>query len=382
MRHDVPVRAQVVVLAGPSGAGKSRVAARLGLPVLRLDDFYRSGGDPALPRIADGPNAGLVDWDHPDSWLRDEALAALDELCRTGAVDVPVYELAKDGRTGWQRLDLGGHRTVVAEGIFAADVVEECRERGLLAAAVCVTQHPAVTFWRRLTRDLREHRKPPLVLLRRGLDLMRHQREVVADAVAVGCEPMTGDQAIARLAPLAAGAAVPGEGSPAAAAGDLRALEGLVQPDGYTCGAATVVAARALRDPAYAASLRSPGRWRAEVLAVHREVRGLVDPVAGRAAVPWPRLLGTPPWAVARRLTAATGRRWRTARPRTADLRAALDAGAPVPLFVGSRLLPRHVVLAVGLDGRGPVVWDPAVGRTRPRGELRWPVTWAAVLPR
>ena len=42
-------------------------------------------------------------------------------------------------------------------------------EAGLLAAAYCVRQHPLVTFWRRLTRDLREHRKPPLVLVRRGV---------------------------------------------------------------------------------------------------------------------------------------------------------------------------------------------------------------------
>lgn len=50
-------RAQVVVLAGPSGAGKSRSAERLGLPILRLDDFYKDGDDPTLPRIAHGANA-------------------------------------------------------------------------------------------------------------------------------------------------------------------------------------------------------------------------------------------------------------------------------------------------------------------------------------
>jgi len=44
-----PVVSRVVVLAGPSGIGKSRLAALSGLPVLRLDDFYRSGDDPALP---------------------------------------------------------------------------------------------------------------------------------------------------------------------------------------------------------------------------------------------------------------------------------------------------------------------------------------------
>ena len=196
------VRARVIVLAGPSGAGKSRLAERLGLPVLRLDDFYRSAGDPALPRIAEGPNAGLVDWDHPDSWLREDALAALDQLCRTGEAQVPVYDIAHDGRTGWQHLHLDGSAWFVAEGIFAAEVVEVCRERGLLGAAYCVTQHPMLTFWRRLTRDLREHRKPPLVLLRRGLALMRAQRAVVARAVAAGCEPVTGDQGHARVTAL------------------------------------------------------------------------------------------------------------------------------------------------------------------------------------
>ena len=52
-----------------------------------------------------------------------------------------------------------------------------------------------MTFWRRLTRDLREHRKPPLVLVRRGWSLMRAQREVVRHAVDLGCRPVSADQA-------------------------------------------------------------------------------------------------------------------------------------------------------------------------------------------
>ena len=102
------VHARVIVLAGPSGAGKSRLAERLGLPVLRLDDFYKNGGDPTLPVISHGANAGLTDWDHPDSWLPDDALATLDALCREGRADVPVYDIAQDGRSGSQTLDLGG----------------------------------------------------------------------------------------------------------------------------------------------------------------------------------------------------------------------------------------------------------------------------------
>ena len=196
----------MVVLAGPSGAGKSRLAERLGLPVLRLDDFYKDGDDPSLPLIRDGANAGLVDWDHPDSWHREDALRALRELCAVETSEVPLYEIAQNGRCGSRTVDLQGADQFVAEGIFAPEVVGTCREEGMLAAAYCITQHPAVTFWRRLTRDLREHRKPPVVLMRRGVALMRDQQRVVAHAVRQGCRRATGDQAYAELT----GSRVPG----------------------------------------------------------------------------------------------------------------------------------------------------------------------------
>jgi uridine kinase len=199
------VRARVIVIAGPSGSGKSRLAERTGLPVLRLDDFYKDGTDPTLPRIADGqPNAGLVDWDDPASWLQDDAFAALETLCREGGVDVPVYEISANGRTGWQHLDLDGSAHFVADGIFAQEIVPRAREAGLLADALCLRQHPAVTFWRRLTRDLREHRKPPPVLLRRGVALMRAQRDVVQHAVDLGCRPVGNQQALRDVAALVA----------------------------------------------------------------------------------------------------------------------------------------------------------------------------------
>ncbi len=187
--------ASVIVLAGPSGAGKSRLAERIGLPVLRLDDFYKDGSDPTLPRITEGQNSGIADWDDPASWLLDDALDALESLCRDGKAEVPIYEISQDGRCGWQVLDLAGSPYFLAEGIFAQEVVPLLAERGLLEAAYCVTQHPMVTFWRRLTRDLREHRKPPFVLVRRGLALMRDQRRVVAHAEALGCRVATPEEA-------------------------------------------------------------------------------------------------------------------------------------------------------------------------------------------
>ena len=199
------VPAQVIVLAGPSGSGKSHLAERLALPILRLDDFYRDGSDAALPRITSGANAGLVDWDDPASWHCDEAVEALTALCRAGSVETPVYSISANGRTGTQTLSLSGSSLVVAEGIFAHHVVGPLREAGLLAAAYCLRQHPLVTFWRRLTRDLREHRKPPLVLLRRGMSLMRDQRRIVAEAVAAGCTAVSADEAhtLVRQLPVA-----------------------------------------------------------------------------------------------------------------------------------------------------------------------------------
>jgi len=194
--------AQVVLLAGASGSGKTSLTRRVGLPTLALDDFYRDADDarqdPPLPR-----RFGIVDWDDPASWDGVAALAAVEALCRTGAADVPVYDIPTSRRTGTVRMDLGGRRVFVAEGIFAAELVAGARERGLLADAICLTLHPAVTFGRRLLRDLAEMRKPPLTLVRRGLALARAERGLVERWTALGCRPCSmaeAEQTLRRLA--------------------------------------------------------------------------------------------------------------------------------------------------------------------------------------
>ncbi|CAN5459978.1 uridine kinase [soil metagenome] len=197
---------RVIVVAGPSGSGKSRLCDRLheslGVLTVNLDDFYKNGDDPTLPRLHLAPGREIVDWDDPASWSCEDALDALETLCRAGAADIPVYDIARDGRVGSRSVVLGSPSYVVAEGLFAQEVVAGCRERGLLADAVCVRNHRLVTFWRRFTRDLREHRKPPLVLLRRGWLLMRAEPRVVAHAVACGCRAMTPDEAYDALTTL------------------------------------------------------------------------------------------------------------------------------------------------------------------------------------
>ena len=167
--------------------------------MLVLDDFYKDGDDPTLPQIALAGGSPITDWDSPDSWNADDAVAAIASLCTTGSADVPVYDIAASRRTGHRELDLRGAEVFVAEGIFAQEIVGTCRDRGLLRDAICVTQQPLVTFVRRLSRDLREHRKPPFYLVRRGLHLAGAQRAVVANAVAKGCRVLDPQSAYDQL---------------------------------------------------------------------------------------------------------------------------------------------------------------------------------------
>jgi hypothetical protein len=147
---------------------------------------------------------------------------------------------------------------------------------------------------------------------------------------------------------------------------------------------------------------------------MHARVTGPVD-AAGRLQVPWPRALGTPPWAVARQLSATSGsasvggsattgglprvdhgvvRAWPGRGVLLDRIVAATAEGRPVPVYVGNRWAPRHVVLFLsGSAGRGDGLrcYDPARGwvvdldrQAFVRGRLglgRWDRPWFAVLP-
>ena len=168
------------------------------------------------------------------------------------------------------------------------------------------------------------------------------------------------------------------------------------QPDRRSCGASVLVVERALRDEGYAHLLLAgdlEARFRAEALGMHRRTTGLVS-LAGRLQLPWPRALGTPPWAVAGQLAPSRGRQvvrwaWRR-RPLLDRIVAQVDRGQTVPLFVGSRWLPRHVVLVVGSDAGRLSIYEPHRGRVQSvptrdflDGTLDlagWPRPWCAVL--
>ncbi len=172
-----------MLLAGPSGSGKSTLAAHLGLPVLRLDDFYREGDDPLLPR----DEAGRPDWDAEGSWNTADALAAVVELATTGTVEAPVYAIGEDRRVGCHAVTAPG--LFIAEGLFADRLVAGCREAGVLADAIVLAPHGLVTFARRFARDVVEARKPVPFLARRGLRLLREHSGVVRRCVDAGMRP-------------------------------------------------------------------------------------------------------------------------------------------------------------------------------------------------
>ncbi len=174
---------------------------------------------------------------------------------------------------------------------------------------------------------------------------------------------------------------------------NLDAVRGLSQPDQRTCGPTSLLAARMLLDPAYAATM-NPHAFATEAVALHRRVTS-----ASGSRLPWPRALGTPPWAVARAMTEFAGIPYSTTlvlfhdRARlVARMQAATGAGQPVPFYVGDRWLPRHVVLAVAALPDGVTVYNPAHGTLDPMAASdfeasklttfgRWTKPWFVVLP-
>lgn len=189
----------MVLLAGPSGCGKSHIARQSGLPIVALDDFYRDATSTDMPRTA----GGEVDWEDPSSWDGDAALAALEQLCTGETVDVPTYSFAESRAVGHHVLSRGESPVVVAEGIFAAELIDALGRRELLADALLITVNRWVTYLRRLFRDSREGRKPFRYLVRQGWAKTASEPRVVAHQLAHGARPVTKAEALARLAELA-----------------------------------------------------------------------------------------------------------------------------------------------------------------------------------
>jgi uridine kinase len=171
------------------------------MPVLNLDDFYRAGTHPVMPRHRE---LGIIDWDDPRAWDADAALDRLLTICKDGAADIPIYDLSQDRAVGARQFSVGDAKVFVAEGLFAGELVHRCREHGILADAIVVYRKPWKNFARRLSRDLAERLKPPVTLVRRGRALKRAERTVVERQIELGCRPARAAEVREALAALRA----------------------------------------------------------------------------------------------------------------------------------------------------------------------------------
>ncbi|WP_341856037.1 NUDIX domain-containing protein [Brachybacterium sp. GPGPB12] len=193
---------RIVIVAGPSGSGKGVMSHRAGLPTVPLDEFYRDHDDPSLPH-----RFGIVDWDDPASWNAGAALEALVALAHDGVAEVPVYSIPLSRRTGTATLHAEDAEPLIAEGIFAARLIAPRAADGAAGRRDrAAAPHPRGVH-ARLFRDLREGRKPPLTLLRRGWGLARDQRGDLERWKAEGMRPVglrEGTRLLRRLTSFAA----------------------------------------------------------------------------------------------------------------------------------------------------------------------------------
>lgn len=182
---------RVVLVAGPSGSGKSRIARLAGCPSLNLDDFYYDGDHPDLPHTL-----GIVDWDDPRSWDGSAAVAAIQELVRTGSTTVPRYDISASAAVGTHRVDCGDSECLIAEGVFALEMAGRCSDAGIPVEPLYLDRPSMVVAVLRFVRDVREHRKPLIVLVRRGFALWRQDPDLRRRALAAGFRPVTMREAL------------------------------------------------------------------------------------------------------------------------------------------------------------------------------------------
>lgn len=198
----------------------------------------------------------------------------------------------------------------------------------------------------------------------------------------------------------------------------VQGAPGPRQQSPTTCGSACATVARMLVDAPFARWITAgegqpiPGaegstrdeRFAAWERTVHARTNGWRGP-GGALSIGWPQALGTPPWGLKHELehgASRAGTRYRILSVRAhsqeslrARYRRLLDLvvdGEPAVLYVGNRLLPRHVTLVLPGDRPDRLgVYEPASGTLQVLDEeafahrrLRlggWSVPWILVQP-
>ena len=193
---------------------------------------------------------------------------------------------------------------------------------------------------------------------------------------------------------------------------------GAVQPDQTTCGSSCLVMSRMINHPAYAkyvatgydpataaTDARSPRqRFADQSLEMHERTNAGTDR-AGNRQMRWPKRYGTQPWALANEMSAeggsgVPGTTYQVDAVRFEDSGSSFDkmvgasrAGHTVPVYVGNKIRPGHIVLVTATDGDSLTFYEPSSGRTvnvtrdqwqqdQINGLGGWSRPWAIVVPR
>jgi hypothetical protein len=189
---------------------------------------------------------------------------------------------------------------------------------------------------------------------------------------------------------------------------DYLAHDTLRQPDQTSCGSSSLVVAQMIIDQSYAHRvLDGPSapmiaqttqeRFADAAQQMHERTNAFRAPDAA-LQIPWPKALGTLPWAASRQLNIdLPGADYQVllidpAQTATAftQLSAAVLRGFPVPLYVGNSVSPRHIVLVVA-GGQNLTIYEPSSGGLRDITQTSfntsaldlagWDQPWLAVLP-
>ena len=180
----------------------------------------------------------------------------------------------------------------------------------------------------------------------------------------------------------------------------------LPQPDRHTCASSAMVVLRMLRDPTRAEEVLGTPEpevafARAATGVLHR-TNDWLD-ARRRPQLPWPLRWDSRPAGVLRLLNSpegygARGRRYRNRvvdptdpGPMYEAIRAEVESGEPVLLFIGDRRWFKHTVLVVRATAEQLTVYEPTRGRLVPTGRpgfiageidsLGWRTAWLALLP-
>jgi len=199
-----------------------------------------------------------------------------------------------------------------------------------------------------------------------------------------------------------------------------RGDTGPVQQSSVSCGSASLTVARMLVSPEFGQWVvngidpkggPTDSRSEPERFAEHeREVMNRTNGIraaGGKLNVPWPRVVGTPPWGAEKELEHGAARPGAAYAMRLVrlgssdvlrdvhrDLTRLVREGLPALLYIGNAWAPRHVTLVLPGDSAngGLDVYDPATGTVTELAPERfasralaiagWNVPWITVQPR